>query len=243
LPAAHFDFSPELEFFLAPGLRGNGLTCTFEYGQSVKHLVESAGVPHTEIGQVAVNGMSSGLRYLVQDGDCVSIYAILPGQGLPPNGARFILDNHLGRLAAYLRMLGFDSLYRNDLQDKELARIASEEERILLTRDRRLLMRRAVEYGYCLRSLDSRRQAHEVLQRYDLSAQVVPFRRCLRCNAPLEPVNKEAVLDHLLPLTRLYFDEFHRCTACGQVYWKGSHHERMLALISQISNWDAESSS
>lgn len=240
MPAARFDFSPQLGFFLSPELRGSSFLYRFEFGQSVKHLVESFGVPHTEIGQVSINKEPSGLEYLVQDGDLVTIHPVIPGQGIPSPGARFILDNHLGRLAAYLRMLSFDCLYRNDLQDEELSRVASEEERILLTRDRRLLMRRVVFYGYCLRSLDSRRQAREVLQRYSLFDQIIPFRRCLRCNALLEPVSKAAIFDRLQPLTRLYYEDFHRCPSCGQLYWKGSHHERMLELIDQIHACDLD---
>lgn len=235
MPTACFDFSPELKFFLLPELRKGAFSYSFEYGQSVKHLVESFGVPHTEIGQVIVNEEPSGLEYLPQDGDRVIMISPSLGQGLPHLGPRFILDNHLGRLAAYLRMLGFDCLYRNDFQDEELAQVASTDERILLTRDRRLLMRRVVVYGYCLRSLDSRCQAREVLRRYRLFDRIAPFKRCLRCNTPLVPVSKEAVLDRLQPLTRLYYDEFHLCPDCGQVYWKGSHHERMLALIAQIN--------
>ena len=152
------------------------------------------------------------------------------GRGEPS----FIADNHLGRLAAYLRMLGFDTLYRNDYQDPELAAVAHQEGRILLTRDRRLLMRREVDYGCCLRSLDSREQLGEVVRRYALAQTARPFRRCLRCNHELEVVDKAAVLERLQPLTRRYFEEFARCPGCDQVYWKGSHYERMLELIRRV---------
>jgi uncharacterized protein with PIN domain len=234
LPTACFEIAPELTFFLSPEMRERCRSYPFAPGQSVKHLAESLGIPHTEIGQVKVNGQPACLEYLAQDGDRVAVLPNLPGKGMPAAGPRFVLDNHLGRLATYLRMLGFDCVYRNDLQDEELAQIASTEERILLSRDRRLLMRRAVEYGYCLRSLDSRRQVIEVLRRYRLEQQFAPFRRCLRCNALLERVSKETVLDRLEPLTRMYYEEFHRCAGCGQVYWRGSHYEHMLALIEEI---------
>ena len=128
-------------------------------------------------------------------------------------------------------MLGFDTLYRNDYQDPELAAVAHQEERILLTRDRRLLMRREVDYGCCLRSLDSREQLGEVVRRYALAQSARPFRRCLRCNHELEAVDKAAIIERLQPLTRRYFEEFARCPACDQVYWKGSHYERMLELV------------
>ena len=147
---------------------------------------------------------------------------------------RFLLDNHLGRLAAYLRMLGFDCLYEIDYDDEELAEILQKDERILLSRDRRLLMRKVVTLGYCPRSLDSLEQLTEVIQRFDLTKRIAPFHRCLRCNHPLEPVSKEAVLDRLEPLTKLYFYEFQICPSCKQIYWKGSHYERMQNLIQQM---------
>jgi uncharacterized protein with PIN domain len=148
---------------------------------------------------------------------------------------RFLLDNHLGRLAAYLRMLGFDCLYQNDYDDAELAGILQADERILLSRDRRLLMRKVVTHGYCLRSLDSLEQLTEVVQRFDLTKSITPFHRCVHCNHPLESISKEAILDRLEPLTKQYFEEFHICPACKQIYWKGSHYERMQSLIEQIA--------
>ena len=83
--------------------------------------------------------------------------------------------------------------------------------------------------------------AIEVLQRFDLTKRIIPFHRCVRCNHPLEPVSKEAVLDRLEPLTKQYFDEFQICPACGQIYWKGSHYERMTAVIRTIVPEDRES--
>ena len=116
----------------------------------------------------------------------------------------------------------------------ELAQVADAEGRILLTRDRRLLMRKAVRYGCCLRSTDPREQLIEVVRRYGLADQARPFRRCLRCNQPLEAVSKDEIIDRLQPLTRLYFEEFSICPGCHQVYWKGSHYDHMRELIAQL---------
>jgi hypothetical protein len=146
-----------------------------------------------------------------------------------------VLDNHLGRLTAYLRLLGFDAAYRNDLQDAELALISSQEGRILLTRDRRLLMRAVIRQGYWVRSLLPRQQVREVLQRYCLFSAVQPFGRCVHCNAVLEPVPKAQILHRLQPLTRRYFAEFLRCPGCNQIYWKGSHYEHLLAFIQELN--------
>ena len=212
----------------------------FKEAPAVKHLVESLGVPHTEIGAVRFNGQPAGLERQVQPGDRVELFAVPDGQGscTLPGEAHFIADNHLGRLAAYLRMLGLDTLYRNDYQDEELAQVSESEGRILLTRDRRLLMRRAVTYGCCLRSLQPGEQFIQVARRYGLAGQARPFWRCLRCNGLLQPVDKAAVLEQLQPLTRRYFDSFALCPACGQVYWQGSHYEHMQILLESICSQD-----
>ena len=212
--------------------RDQVIAVDFRERQSIKHLAESLGVPHPEIGPVQVNGQERSLSTITKDGDQVEIHPVPNGCPIEP---RFVLDNHLGRLTAYLRMLGFDCLYRNDYEDEELAETSQREERILLSRDRRLLMRKAVVYGYCLRSLDSLEQLTEVIQRFELATRITPFHRCLRCNHLLEPVAKEAVINRLEPLTKLYFDEFQICPACKQIYWKGSHYEKMQKLVEEIT--------
>jgi uncharacterized protein len=230
MSTATFLFIGRLNDFLVRDRRNQVIHVQFRGRQTIKHLAESLGVPHPEMGRVQVNGQERTLDTITEDGDRVEILPI-------PNGLledpRFILDGHLGRLAAYLRMLGFDCLYQNDYDDEELAELAHQEGRILLSRDRRLLMRKVISVGYCLRSLDPVEQLAEVIERFDLENRIVPFHRCLRCNHPLEPVAKEAILDRLEPLTRLYFDEFQICPACKQIYWKGSHYERMARLIEQ----------
>jgi uncharacterized protein len=232
MSTAHFRFLGRLRDFLPHNQREQFIRVEFRGRQSIKHLAESLGVPHPEMGPVQINGQPSTLNTITQDGDQVQIHPIPNGFAGEP---RFLLDNHLGRLAAYLRMLGFDCLYHNDYSDEELAAILQREERILLTRDRRLLMRKVVTHGYCPRSLDSLEQLAEVIQRFDLAKRAVPFHRCLRCNHPLESIAKEAVLDRLEPLTKRYFDEFMICPNCRQIYWKGSHYERMQSLIEHIS--------
>jgi uncharacterized protein len=230
MSTATFVFQGRLNDFLPRDQRNQVIPVDFHGRQTIKHLAESLGVPHPEIGQVQVNGQAHTLDTITQDGDRVEIHPVPNGLHVEP---RFILDIHLGRLAAYLRMLGFDCLYENDYDDEKLAELADQEGRILLSRDRRLLMRKIVSFGYCLRSLDPLEQLSEVIERFELTKRIVPFHRCLRCNHPLVPVAKEAVLDRLEPLTKLYFDEFQICPACGQIYWQGSHFERMTRLIEQ----------
>jgi uncharacterized protein with PIN domain/sulfur carrier protein ThiS len=233
---AQFRFHAELNDFLAPKVKGATITCPINGDQSVKHLIESLGIPHPEVSRILVNEIPVDFGYIVQDADQIDVYPITPAEQIArlPNERCFILDNHLGRLAVYLRMLGFDSLYRNDYHDEELALVANQEERILLTRDVRLLMRNLVGNGYWVRSKIPREQLVEVVERFGLTPHVQPFRRCMRCNGILQSVSKERVLERLEPLTKLYYHEFRICPRCDRVYWKGSHYERMQKFLDQV---------
>ncbi len=233
MKVAYFEVEDKLQWLLSHDKRRNSFDYLFNGPQSVKHLIESVGIPHTEIGEIKADGEAIGLGYLVKDGEWIEVRAVLPWARRTAE-PRFVLDGHLGRLASYLRMLGMDSLYRNDYDDKELAQVAVDEERILLTRDRRLLMRKNIKSGQLLRSLEPEEQFQEVIQRQGLKKWIRPFQRCIRCNHPLEPVRKEDVLERLQPLTKLYFEEFHICPACKQIYWKGSHYDRMQKMIEGI---------
>jgi uncharacterized protein with PIN domain len=231
-----FRFYAELNDLLPQAMRETIVSLSSNGDQSVKHLIESLGVPHTEVGRITVHAMPVDFSYLCQEGDQIAVFPIskLNQAGLEQNQPRFILDNHLGRLASYLRMLGFDALYQNDYQDEQLATVCDSEDRILLTRDKRLLMRKQVRRGYWLRSKIPREQLDEVVKRYSLAGSIRPFQRCMRCNGQLVPVRKADILRDLKPLTRQYFNEFHRCLDCDQIYWKGSHYEKMLILIASV---------
>ncbi len=227
---AFFRFHGNLLPLLPPDRRDGYFAYPFQGRQSAKHLVEAARVPHTEVGELRIDDQTASLEVILQDGERVDVFPCLPPAEPEPD-PRFILDNHLGKLAAHLRLLGFDCLYRNDYQDEELAAVSAAEGRILLTRDRCLLMRKAVLRGRLVRSLQSGEQAGEILQRYNLISLIQPFKRCIRCNGLLLPVDKAEIAAQLQPLTRQYFDDFRRCDRCGQVYWKGSHWERMVKKI------------
>jgi uncharacterized protein with PIN domain len=230
---SYFIFHDRLKDFLPKEQRHQQIIIEFKGQQSIKHLVESLGVPHPEVGRVQVNGRDEALERITRDGDEVQVHPIENGCPVEP---RFLLDCHLGRLTGHLRMLGFDCLYQNQFDDPVMADIASHENRILLTRDRRLLMRKIVLYGYCLRSLDPLEQLAEIIRRFELIDRVQPFHRCIRCNHPLEAIDKGKILGQLEPLTQKYFEEFHICPACEQIYWKGSHYEKMQTLVEQIRN-------
>lgn len=236
-------FYEELNDFLAPALRRRDIVHDCRRRTSVKDMIESFGVPHTEVDLILVNGVSVDFSRIVQAGDRISVYPVFEAVDISPlirlrpaplRTPRFVVDVNLGRLARYLRLLGFDCRYANDLTDAEVARISVDESRTVLTRDRALLQQRIITHGYFVRADQPRAQVREVLERLDLYRQVQPFTRCTRCNGVLEQVDKQAVAAALQPKTRRYYDDFRRCTGCGQIYWKGSHFERAMRLVAAL---------
>jgi len=230
---ATFYFAATLLPLVKHILRGESIHINFNGPQSVKHLIESLGIPHTEIGQISVNGDITEQGYIVQHGDRIRIKPVAPND--LAEEPRFVIDGHLGRLASHIRMLGLDCQYDNAYEDKVLVDISVEQERFLLTRDRLLLMHKVISKGYLVRSLDTNEQLREVIIRFGLDKWIRPFQRCMRCNHLLELVEKDLILEKLEPLTKKYFHEFKLCPVCDQVYWKGSHYERMLEVIKKIS--------
>jgi uncharacterized protein with PIN domain len=240
---AHFRFYAELNDLLSPSSKGQSLVSTFETATSVKDAIEGLGVPHTEVDLILTNGKPAAFSYLLQDGDRISVYPVFRSLPLGPlthlqprseGETRFVLDTHLGKLAAHLRMLGFDSVYRNECRDEELAHISASQQRTLLSRDRGLLKRSIVTHGYLVREAQPQQQLIEVVNRFDLARLIAPFRRCLQCNTLLRPIAKELINDRLLPDTRQRYHQFHFCPDCNRVYWKGSHHQRMTKLIERM---------
>jgi len=236
-------FYQELNDFLAPALRGRRFEHEIRSRASVKDVIESLGVPHTEVDLILVNGASVQFDHPLRDGDDISVYpqfeAIDVGplarlRPRPLREPRFLADVHLGRLAAYLRLFGFDCQYEPNWGDDQLAAAAAEQGRSLLTRDRGLLKRRIVTRGYCPRDSQPRRQLIEVLRRFDLIGLAQPFTRCLRCNGRLAPAAKRDVLQDLPPGVAASIDEFSKCGSCARVYWKGSHYDRMAALVEHV---------
>lgn len=239
VPSASFRFYGTLNDFLPAARRQATLVCEIASGASVKDLVEALGVPHTEIDHLVVSGRFVDFAYVVRDGDRVAAYPSFRRLHLerahlaPPPQAdpRFVADVHLGRLAGYLRLAGFDVEYRNDYSDHELVAVSAREDRVVLTRDVGVLKHSAVRRGYFVRETQPARQLVEVLRRFDLASRAAPFTRCIRCNALLAAVPKSEVERRLPPRTREDYDEFSRCPACGGVYWRGSHYSRMRAFL------------
>jgi uncharacterized protein with PIN domain len=251
MPTATFRFHGSLNGFLATARRGQPIVRQFEASPGVIDLIQALGVPHPEVDLIVVDGQSVGFDYRVRPGDRIDVFGIEGGgesgqpasdagrPGLippPPDPPQFVLDGHLGRLARYLRMLGFDSRYDRSAADDELARLSAGEGRILLTRDRGLLKRSIVRLGYLVRDDDPRRQLLEVVGRYGLAVAARPFSRCVRCNGDIEPVDRSDVAERLAgePRTLRYFEKFGRCAGCDSIYWPGSHFDRMSRLVEEI---------
>lgn len=241
MPEANLRFYAHLNDFLAPSRRQLEFLHHFDGMPAVKDMIEALGVPHTEVALILVNNHPVDFTYNVHTGDRISVYPPFAHpeltSDLQPDAEgdfRFVADVHLGRLAAYLRMLGFDTLFPEDYRDEELARISSEEGRILLTRDRGLLKRSIVRRGYYVRATDPWQQLEELIKRFDLYDLLAKAQRCTGCNGELRVVPKAEVVDRVLPSTLQYYDEFRLCGTCGKVYWRGSHYEQMDAFIARV---------
>lgn len=238
-----FRFYGDLNDFLPPNRRQRAFECEMNGPQSVKHLVEALGVPHPEVALILNGDAAVDFSHQPRSGDRIAVYPEfhrIDLDGLPalrpplPEPPAFLADNHLGKLVRLLRLLGFDTAYDHALDDEALAEKAHDENRILLTRDRGLLKRRLVIWGYCLRTTDPHDQLRAVLTRFRLQDLITPWTRCLRCNGFLQPVSKEAILDRLEPKTKRYYDDFRQCNRCGQVYWQGSHFESLERVVRQV---------
>ena len=225
---ARFSFDPALSLFLDRTRR----EAPFEYdcarAATLKNAIEALGVPHTEVGTLRVNGASATLQRIVREDDRVEVRA---RRMHADADLRFIADAHLGGLARFLRMLGFDTLHRNDLADDEIRRLAQDERRIVLSRDRELIKCREVQRGAYVRALKPEAQLREIGARYALQAQARPFTLCLSCNLALEPVARAAIASRVPASVCFLHERFVRCPGCDRVFWPGAHYDRMRSAL------------
>ncbi len=238
-------FYEELNDFLPHNKKKETIRFDFNGNPAVKDVIESLGIPHTEVDLILVNENSVGFDYQLQQGDHISVYPVFESMDIssinrlrskPLRIIKFILDVHLGKLARQLRMLGFDALYRNDYLDPEIVEISVRENRVILTRDIGIFKTKAVTHGYWLRSTNPEEQIEEVIKRFDLAKQIKPFHRCMVCNGAIKPVAKDFVLSLLEPDTAQAYEEFYQCVNCDKIYWKGSHFQKMKKLVRQLSD-------
>ncbi len=207
---------------------------------SVKDVVESLGVPHTEVDMIMVNSVSVNFNYIVNDGDDISVYPVWESidisgiQKLRPEPLRnpkFVLDVHLGKLARLMRLCGIDTIYSNDYEDEKIIEISLEEERAILTRDLGILKNKKVMRGYFVRNIKPEEQLREIISRFDLEKSIVPFGRCSICNSKIEPVAKNKVENRLPQKVKEYQTDFSICRTCDKIYWKGTHYDKLLKII------------
>ena len=231
----------DLDFFVRSGARDRQIERSLGEKTSVKDLIEACGVPHPEIDLILVNGQPVDFDYAIASDADIEVYPV--GTGTPQfkeqrlqttTASHFVADGHLGKLTRNLRLLGFDVAYDPKAEDRQLLYTMKRENRALLTRDRRLLMHAVVRTGYCPRSQNPDEQIVEVIRRFDLLGSIAPFTRCIRCNAPLRKIAKAEIIERLEPLTKIYYEQFRRCTGCGQIYWPGSHFSKLQKRIEQI---------
>jgi uncharacterized protein with PIN domain len=234
---AAFRFHAELNDFLVPLHRHREFTAPCSRNATAKHMIEALGVPHTEVGLLLINDVPAGLDQLLEDGDRVTVHPVVPPETAEDDATealRFVADAHMGGLAHLLRLCGFDTLYDNHYADAEIEVIASDENRIVLTRDRELLKRRTIARGCYVHALKPIQQIAEVSQRYQLTAQAQPFSRCLACNASLRHIDKTEVTGRVPTGVYQRQERFSTCVACQRIFWEGSHWQRMKGVLTQL---------
>ncbi|RYZ31895.1 MAG: twitching motility protein PilT, partial [Myxococcaceae bacterium] len=233
-------FHGVLNDFLAPERRDVAFTHVLQGSPSVKDLIESLGPPHPEVDVVLVDGEAVGFEHRARADTRLVVYPALQAPGVPPEARvgpplpdmpRFVLDVGLGRLSGFLRMLGFDTLWRNDSADEHLARLSRQESRVLLTRDLGLLKRSEVVHGYFPRATDPAHQLVEVVRRYALTERMRPFSRCMACNALLSAASPDEVQGRVPEGVAGRHSHFRQCPGCQRVFWPGTHHGRMQVLV------------
>jgi hypothetical protein len=240
---ARFRFYAELNDFLPAQKRQVAFDHAFTGRPSIKDAVEAIGVPHPEVDLIVVNGASVGWDYHLAGGDDVAVYPVFEAIDVSPvvrlrpeplRATRFVADVHLGRLARWLRMLGFDCAYDEECPAAEIIEIAVAERRVILTRNRHLLKNAHVTHGYWVRATDPHRQTREVVDRLDLRSRFAPFTRCMECNAEIVERPAAEVGDRVPPRARERATAFYQCVGCQRVYWEGTHVERMRRLIESL---------
>lgn len=240
---AQFRFYEELNDHLPEAWQKKAFVYEFKGRPGIKNTIQAIGIPHGEVDLILVNGKSVGFDYQLQGGEEISVYpqfesldisSVIKLRPKPLRETRFVVDVNLGKLAQKLRLLGFDTLFRNDFEDDEIIEISLTERRTILTRDKGILKQNAVTHGYFIRNDDPRKQLTEVIERFQLQNSFRPFSRCSNCNGELEEISKSK-LDAILPDDTLtYYHEFWQCSGCGKVYWEGSHYGRILDWIEQL---------
>lgn len=147
---------------------------------------------------------------------------------------RFAVDCMLGKLSKWLRVLGFDTIFFQAIEDDELLRLSRRQGRILLSRDTALLEKADPASALFILSDDWRRQVRQTLEHFGLQNRVAPYSRCLECNLPLKAIPRERARNLVTPFVFETAAEFSLCPGCSRIFWRGSHHADMEDTIEQI---------
>jgi uncharacterized protein with PIN domain/sulfur carrier protein ThiS len=232
---ARFRIYPAIAAFVATERRNVPFDHDCARAATLKNALEALGIPHTEIAAVRVNDAPATLERIVRDADYVEAWGYADtGTTQPTVGLDFVADAHLGGLARFLRMLGFDTIHANSITDADIRRLAYDERRVVLSRDRELLKCADVMTGCYVRAIRPEAQLREVACRFGLAKHARPFTRCLRCNTPLTTVDKSQVLCELPQSVARDQHAFYRCGSCNRIYWPGSHYVRMRAALERM---------
>lgn len=229
-PEIHVEVAPELALFVPHGHRAGATSLAVDGVSTLGHVIESLGVPLTEVGALVVDGREVPVSHIPTTGESVTVRPVERPQRVPGAPLRFLLDVHLGTLARRMRLLGIDTAYEStDIGDPALAARSAAERRVMLSRDRGLLRRRELWAGAYVYSTRPKDQLHDVLDRF--APELRPWTRCTACDGMLRPATKEEVADRLEDGTHRSYDVFAQCADCGRAYWKGAHHERLEAIV------------
>ena len=229
MATATFRFHGALGELLARERRGVTFVTACARAATIKHAIESLGVPHTEAARLTVNGQPATLSRIVREGDAIEVFP--HESGALDEAPLFFADAHLGGLARLLRMLGFDTAHDHALHDRDIVALAGRERRVLLTRDRELLKCRDVLRGCFVHAPKPEAQLREVAARYAIERHMRPFTLCLHCNLRLEAIDKREAAGRVPASIAERYPDFARCAGCGRIYWQGSHWERMRAML------------
>jgi uncharacterized protein len=233
-------FYEELNDFLHYSRRKKAFNFILTGKRTIKDIIESIGVPHTEVDLILANRLPVKFNYHPENDDFISVFLLFEAidissinllRPMPLRETKFVLDVHLGTLARYLRLLGFDTFYRNNLEDEEIIELSLLEQRIILTRDLPILKNGRVTHGYFVRQTNPKKQIIEIIRRFDLKDQFKLFTLCLECNGRIVTVDKSSIVNELRENTKKSFQEFYQCSNCRRIYWKGSHYDRMMKMV------------
>jgi hypothetical protein len=219
--------APELALFLRDDQRSALVPVACDGVSTLGHVVESLGIPLTEVGALVVNGSPAGPAFRPTGGDAANVEAMPRPQRV--EAPAFLLDVHLGTVARRLRLIGVDAAYDRDADDDELIDQANAERRVLLTQDRGLLRRHRLWLGAYVRGSRPDDQFADVLSRF--APTLAPWTRCTACNGLLVPAAKADVASQLQPGTRRTYESFSRCDSCRRIYWRGAHSRRLQATV------------